>query len=115
MATINDFIRALMFPMFVTGATAQLTEVLQAQSLPWCAIMDNDGNTDCSYDTEQQCLRTVSGIGGVCVRNPAGPASQIAPPAPSSENAQGLLQLQQQDPGPPPGLDGSATRGPPNN
>jgi hypothetical protein len=30
-------------------------------------------------------------------------------------DAQGLLQLQQQDPGPPPGLDNSAAQAPPNN
>jgi|SRR5262245_10734746 hypothetical protein len=110
---MNGIIRALIFSVFVTGGIALLTGVLHAQNPPWCAVMDNDGNTDCSYYTERECLQTVSGVGGVCIHNPAGGAPQMT--APSSENAQGLLQLQQQDPGPPPGLDGSANQGPPNN
>ncbi len=77
---------------------------LHAQNPPWCAIMDNDGTTQCNYYTEQQCLQTLSGIGGQCVLNPAGGAPQQAPSTPNSENAQGLLPLQLQDPGPPPGL-----------
>jgi hypothetical protein len=89
---------------------------VQAQNLPWCAIMDNDGNTQCNYYTQQQCLQTLSGIGGECILNPAGSAPQPAPTPPSSENAQGLLPLQLENPGPPPGLDGGpAVPGPPNN
>ena len=37
-----------------------------AQNLPWCAIMDNDGTTQCNFFTQQQCLQTLSGIGGEC-------------------------------------------------
>jgi hypothetical protein len=85
-----------------------------AQNLPWCAIMDNDGTTQCNYTSQQQCLQMLSGIGGECIRNPAGNASQPAPVRPFTENAQGLLPLQLQDPGPPPGLDGSALPAPPN-
>jgi hypothetical protein len=88
-----------------------------AQSLPWCAIIYNDGTTQCNFNTQQQCLQTISGVGGECIRNPAGsaPNSGQRPPlfAPSSENAQGLLPLQSQDPGPPPGL--GAMPPPPNN
>jgi hypothetical protein len=93
-----------------------LVDLARAQNLPWCAIMDNDGTTQCNYYTQQQCLQTLSGIGGECIRNPAGSAPQQLPSvAPFSENAQGLLPLQLQDPGPPPGLDGSAMPPPPNN
>jgi hypothetical protein len=96
-----------------------------AQNPSWCAIMNNDGNLQCNYYTQQQCLATISGIGGECVRNPAGnaPNDGQRPPlfapfsgfAPSSENAQGLQQFQSQNPGPPPGLDGAAMPPPPNN
>ena len=86
---------------------------LHAQNPSWCAIMDNDGNLQCNYFTEQQCLQTLSGIGGRCVLNPAGNAPQSNPYPPTSENAQGLLQLQMQNPGPPPGL--GAVPPPPNN
>ena len=37
---------------------------------PWCAqYADRSGNTDCLFNTFQQCLATVSGIGGSCVQN----------------------------------------------
>lgn len=88
---------------------------VDAQNLPWCAIMDNDGTTQCNYYTQQQCLQTISGIGGACVQNSAGSTPQLAPSSPSSENTQGLLPLQLQDPGPPPGLAGSSTPSPPDN
>jgi Protein of unknown function (DUF3551) len=94
----------LMVPIILMAGAAQ------AQNLPWCAIMDNDGTTQCNFYTQQQCLQTLSGIGGECILNPAGSAPQLAPPSPSSENAQGLLPLQLENPGPPPGLGG-----PPNN
>ena len=89
-------------------ATVFVAEPTYAQNLPWCAIMDNDGSTQCNYYTQQQCLQTLSGIGGECIQNPAGNAPQLAPVRASSENAQGLLPLQLQNPGPPPGI------GPPN-
>lgn len=45
---------------------------------PWCAqYADRSGITECAFVTFQQCLATVSGIGGSCVQNwyppPAGP------------------------------------------
>ena len=53
-------------------ATVFVAEPTYAQNLPWCAIMDNDGSTQCNYYTQQQCLQTLSGIGGECIQNPAG-------------------------------------------
>ena len=102
-------------PSLFLAATIFTAGPARAQYFPWCAIMDNDGNTQCNYSTFQQCLQTLSGIGGRCVQNPAGnaPPSALAPPY--SENAQGLLPLQLQSPGPPPGLDGSGMPPPPNN
>src|SRR5262249_46804441 len=92
-------------------------DVARAQSLPWCAIMDNDGTTQCNYYTQQQCLQTISGVGGECIPNPAGnaPDGGQRPPlfAPFSGGSQGFLPLQSQDPGPPPGL--GAMPPPPNN
>ena len=105
--------RALTLSIFLVAAPTFVAGPIYAQNLPWCAIMDNDGTTQCNYTTQQQCLATLSGIGGECIQNPAGSAPQ-APVAPNSENAQGLLPLQLQDPGPPPGLDGSALPAPPN-
>ena len=57
-------------------------------NLPWCAILDTNGTTQCSYYTQQQCLETLSGLGGECIANPSagtptmGPARRRQGPAP---------------------------------
>lgn len=39
---------------------------------PWCArYFDRSGITECSFDTQAQCLATVTGIGGFCSSAPA--------------------------------------------
>jgi hypothetical protein len=85
------------------GTIVLLADTAHAQVPAWCALLDGD-QQQCNYFTEQECLETVSGVGGVCIRNPAAGSQQSAQPPqyPSSENAQGLLPLQLQDPGPPP-------------
>jgi hypothetical protein len=85
----------------------------QNYNLPWCAILDDDGNLSCAYDNEQQCLATLSGVGGECVRNPSPSVPAFAPGTTMPNSGPGSpLQL---DPGPPPGLDGSTGPGPPPN
>lgn len=109
---MNAFMQNVLTQSILVVAIILIAGPVQAQNLPWCAIMDNDGNTQCNYSTEQQCLQTLSGIGGRCILNPAGSTPQLAPTPPSSENAQGLLPLQLENPGPPPGL--GAVPPPPN-
>ncbi len=43
----------------------------QAIEYPWCAQYGpgGDGGRNCGFSTFQQCLATVSGIGGFCERN----------------------------------------------
>jgi hypothetical protein len=96
------------------GTIASIADTARPQTPAWCALLDGD-EQQCNYNTQQECLATVSAVGGVCTMNPAAAAPQAMPAQPSSENAQGLLQLQQQDPGLPPGLGGFAGQGPPNN
>ena len=50
----------------------------QAQNYPWCAYYGgrDGGGTNCGFTTFEQCLATVSGIGGFCQRN-----TQYVPPA----------------------------------
>ena len=113
----NSFVTAIIYGALVLS----LADAARAQNPPWCAIMDNNGTMQCNFYSQQQCQQTLSGIGGECILNPAGnaPNSGQRPPlfgplfGPSSENAQGLLPLQSQDPGPPPGL--GAVPPPPNN
>jgi hypothetical protein len=41
---------------------------------PWCATYaDTSGITECGFSTFQQCLATISGIGGSCGSNPFPP------------------------------------------
>ena len=48
---------------------------------PWCAQYGgNFGGENCGFSTYQQCMETVHGIGGFCVRNPFYTAP-VAPPA----------------------------------
>jgi hypothetical protein len=109
----NSFIFAIIYSVVL----ASLADMARAQNPPWCAIMDDDGTTQCNFYSQQQCLQTISGIGGECIPNPAGnaPNDGQRPPlfAPFSGRSQGLLPLQSQDPGPPPGL--GAMPPPPNN
>jgi hypothetical protein len=49
-----------------------------AQNYPWCAYYSGrgfGGATNCGFTTFQQCLATVSGIGGFCEQN-----TQYRPP-----------------------------------
>ena len=39
---------------------------------PWCAeYRGHVGGTNCGFVTYQQCLETISGVGGNCYPNPA--------------------------------------------
>ncbi|HWM83212.1 MAG TPA: DUF3551 domain-containing protein [Pseudolabrys sp.] len=40
-----------------------------ADPYPWCAQYGRDGGRNCGFLTLQQCLDTVSGVGGGCERN----------------------------------------------
>lgn len=79
-------VSTLRLAVFLVAALVAFSDSGNAQNPPWCAILDND-EQQCSYHTQEQCLQTVSGVGGVCIRNPAGNALQMVPAQPSSENA----------------------------
>ena len=69
------FILAILFGAVAGGAPAG------AQGFPWCAIYAKDGDTHCFFTSYEQCMATVSGIGGFCQRiasAPAAPARQRA-------------------------------------
>jgi hypothetical protein len=62
--------------VFATAALLAATTAGHAQSAydyPWCAIYggrDGAGATSCYYATREQCMQTLSGIGGTCIRSP---------------------------------------------
>jgi Protein of unknown function (DUF3551) len=48
----------------------------EAQNYPWCAYYGDDfGGTNCGFVSYDQCMMTVTGIGGFCDRN-----TQYVPP-----------------------------------
>jgi Protein of unknown function (DUF3551) len=60
------------------GASAQ-----SARSYPVCAIyygIDADGTPSCTFDTRQQCMETISGIGGFCIDNQYYHGRAVTPP-----------------------------------
>ncbi len=62
------------FLLFVAGtllAAAMIGTPAQAQNYPWCAYYSGrgGGGTNCGFTSYQQCMATISGIGGFCGRN----------------------------------------------
>ena len=55
-------------------ATLAHTHSAAAQSAydyPWCALhADRSGAQSCYYTSYQQCMATLRGIGGTCIRSP---------------------------------------------
>jgi hypothetical protein len=61
--------------LMIAGAvllTATVSSHAQsAYDYPWCAIYgDKSGSQACYYTSYQQCMATLSGIGGTCIRSP---------------------------------------------
>ncbi len=53
-------------PLAVGGAQAGI-------EYPWCAVYSEStvGATNCGFSTLAQCRATISGVGGMCIPNPA--------------------------------------------
>ena len=72
--------------LFVLGlvvtATAAVSPAM-AQNYPWCAHTSRTGGgMNCSFTSFEQCMKTVSGMGGYCEQN-----TQYQPPAASRQPA----------------------------
>jgi len=68
--------RLLLFTLGICVVVLTTGNRAEAQNYPWCAYYDGSfGGTNCGFSTFQQCLDTVSGIGGFCERN-----TQYQPP-----------------------------------
>ena len=69
----------------ITAAVLGETEATYAQSpesYPWCAIYEKRGGArSCYYTSWEQCMTTMSGIGGLCVASPYYHARPALPPA----------------------------------
>ena len=67
------FVSAVLIGLAGIGGTPA-----RAQNYPWCAYYSGSmggGGTNCGFVTFEQCMATVSGIGGLCMRN-----TQFVPP-----------------------------------
>ena len=74
--TRSLFLLAILFAAAAGGPQAQAQ---QSQDYPWCAIYAKDGDTHCFFTSYQQCMATVSGIGGFCQRIGSAPAAPARP------------------------------------
>jgi Protein of unknown function (DUF3551) len=71
--------KVLLATIAILAAIAAVSSRAEAQNYPWCAYYGGRSGGDgvnCGFTTFEQCLATVSGIGGYCDRN-----TQYVPPA----------------------------------
>jgi hypothetical protein len=62
--------RIILFTFSIIVVTAGLGSRAEAQTYPWCAVYDvGDSAYNCGFVTRDQCMATVSGIGGFCQQN----------------------------------------------
>jgi hypothetical protein len=63
-------------PLVAITFAALSLSTIGADAAPWCAEYSGGGGggggggTNCGFYSFEQCLATVRGIGGFCVRNP---------------------------------------------
>ena len=71
MRAISLAISLLAFIGLAVLAQTQSGAAQSAYDYPWCAIYgDTSGSQACYYTSYQQCMATLSGIGGTCIRSP---------------------------------------------
>ena len=59
--------RFLLLLLGIVAATTAVGTRVEAQNYPWCAILDTgDAANNCGFVSREQCMATVSGIGGFC-------------------------------------------------
>jgi len=62
--------RIMLFVLTVSAVSTGLGAQAHAQNYPWCAFYDTgDQAINCGFVTREQCMATVSGIGGFCMPN----------------------------------------------
>jgi hypothetical protein len=71
--------KAALFLIGVSAATSAIGTPAHAQNRPWCAFYDALYASNCGFSTYEQCLATVSGVGGYCEPN----TMYVPPPGPS--------------------------------
>lgn len=73
--------RVLLLTLGILGSLSAFGGSAVAQNYPWCAEYgggDMGGGTNCGFTTYEQCMATLSGMGGFCNRN----TQYVPPPGP---------------------------------
>jgi hypothetical protein len=72
--------RLLLLISGILVVTAALDSRAKAQNYPWCALYDVGTDArNCGFVTQDQCMTTVSGIGGFCEPNTQYQSAVAAP------------------------------------
>src|SRR5260370_25376862 len=58
----------------------QMASAQSPYSYPWCSIRGRSGSMSCYYTSSEQCMVTMSGLGGLCVTSPYYPYYLAASP-----------------------------------
>jgi hypothetical protein len=62
--------RITLFALGVLAGAAGFVSGAQAQNYPWCAVLNmGDAAYNCGFVSREQCMTSVSGIGGFCEPN----------------------------------------------
>ena len=62
--------RLLLFVAAILLVTVWIGTRAKAQNYPWCAYYSVNGAAEnCGFVSFQQCMTTLRGIGGICMRN----------------------------------------------
>ncbi|MEA2928099.1 MAG: hypothetical protein QOG38_527 [Hyphomicrobiales bacterium] len=70
--------KSVVFAVVVVAAANALPGSARAQHYyPWCAWYDA-WTYSCAFATREQCMATISGVGGICKPNPYSPSDQRA-------------------------------------
>lgn len=72
--------KALILSIGILTALGALSMRAEAQNYPWCAYYGGweGGGENCGFTTFEQCMATLSGMGGFCDRN----TQYVPPPGP---------------------------------
>jgi len=66
--------RALLGSLVLVGLLGAAPSFAQsAYDYPWCSVRTGPGGggaQSCYFSTYRQCMETISGIGGYCIRSP---------------------------------------------
>ena len=73
--------KLLMFVLIVLLGVAAIGTRTEAQNYPWCAHYGGPGGTNCGFTTYDQCMATISGMGGSCMQNTQYAAPVASPTA----------------------------------